>query len=60
VLRDSHLPPAVLAHLSAKLGDAEAARRYARESRRLGGTPDEQRLMFEQVERLLGAPLPNA
>jgi RNA polymerase sigma-70 factor (ECF subfamily) len=60
VLRNSHLPPAVLAHLWAKLGDAEAARRHAEESRRLGGTPDEQRLMFEQVERLLGAPLPNA
>lgn len=54
VLRGSHLPPAVLAHLSAMRGDDEAARRYAEESGRLGGTPHEQRLMFEQVERLLG------
>jgi RNA polymerase sigma-70 factor (ECF subfamily) len=54
VLRASHLPPAVLAHLSAMRGDARAAHRFAEESSRLGGTPHEQRLMFEQVERLLG------
>lgn len=58
VLRDSHVPPAILAHLLAMLGDAEAARRYAEESARLGGAPHEQRSMFEQVERLLGAPRP--
>ena len=53
VLRNSHLPPAVLAHLSALLGDAEAARRFAAESISLGGTPHEQRSMVEQIDRLL-------
>ena len=53
LLRASHLPPAVLAHLSALAGDATAARAYAEESRRLGGTPHEQRSTREQVERLL-------
>lgn len=53
VLRGSHIPDAVLAHLSALRGDAEAARSHAEASKRLGGTPHEQRLMFEQVERLL-------
>jgi RNA polymerase sigma-70 factor (ECF subfamily) len=52
-LRSSHVPPAVLAHLSALAGDAVAARRYAEESTRLGGTPREQQSMLEQVERLL-------
>jgi RNA polymerase sigma-70 factor (ECF subfamily) len=55
VLRDSHLPPAVLAHLSALLGDAGAARRYAEESKRLGGSAREQQSMVEQVEHLLTA-----
>jgi RNA polymerase sigma factor (sigma-70 family) len=54
VLRASHLPLAVLAHLSALAGDGSAARQHAEESRRLGGTPDEQRSTLEQVERLLG------
>jgi RNA polymerase sigma-70 factor (ECF subfamily) len=53
VLRGSHLPDAVLAHLAALRGDDESARRHAEASKRLGGTPHEQRLMFEQVERLL-------
>jgi RNA polymerase sigma factor (sigma-70 family) len=53
VLRSSHLPPAVLAHLWALLGEGEPARRYAEESRCLGGTAHEQRTMLEQVERLL-------
>ncbi|HEX3696343.1 MAG TPA: sigma-70 family RNA polymerase sigma factor [Polyangia bacterium] len=52
-LRASHVPLAVLAHLSAMLGDAPAARRYAEQSQRLGGTPHEHRSMLEQVERLL-------
>jgi RNA polymerase sigma-70 factor (ECF subfamily) len=56
VLRASHVPPAVLAHLAALLGDAEAARRYAEESKRLGGAPHEQQAMLEQVERLLETP----
>jgi len=53
-LRASHLPPAVLAHLSAMLGDRDAANRYAEESKRLGGVPHEHRSMLIQVERLLG------
>jgi RNA polymerase sigma-70 factor (ECF subfamily) len=53
-LRGSHLPLAVLAHLYALLGDGEAARRYADESTRAGGTPREQQSMFDQIERLLG------
>ncbi|HEY2901206.1 MAG TPA: sigma-70 family RNA polymerase sigma factor [Polyangia bacterium] len=53
LLRASHVPLAVLAHLSAMLGDAPSARRYAEESQRLGGTPHEHRSMLEQVERLL-------
>lgn len=56
ILRTSHLPSAVLAHLAAMLGDAAGARRHAEESKRLGGTPHEQRAMAEQVERLLGEP----
>jgi RNA polymerase sigma factor (sigma-70 family) len=56
ILQSSHLPPAILAHLSAMRGDGAAARRHAEESSRLGGTALEQRLMFEQVERLLGEP----
>ncbi|MDB4980358.1 MAG: putative polymerase sigma factor [Myxococcales bacterium] len=55
-LRASHLPPAVLAHLSAMVGERDAANRYAEESRRLGGAPHEQRSMLEQVARLLDAP----
>jgi RNA polymerase sigma factor (sigma-70 family) len=55
-LRASHLPPAVLAHLSAMLGDRDAANRYAEESQRLGGAPHEHRSMLVQVERLLGQP----
>jgi RNA polymerase sigma factor (sigma-70 family) len=53
VLRSSHLPPAVLAHLWALLGDEASARRHAEESIALGGTPHEQRSMLEQIERLL-------
>ncbi|HEX4405093.1 MAG TPA: sigma-70 family RNA polymerase sigma factor [Polyangia bacterium] len=55
-LRASHLPAAVLAHLSAMLGDRDAANRYAEESRRLGGAPHEHQSMLVQVERLLGQP----
>ncbi len=53
VVKGSHLPSAILAHLHAKLGDEQQARRYAEESTRLGGTPHEQRIMLAQVERLL-------
>jgi RNA polymerase sigma-70 factor (ECF subfamily) len=52
-LRNSHLPPAVLAHLSALAGDATAARRYAAESSQLGGTAREKQSMLDQLERLL-------
>jgi RNA polymerase sigma factor (sigma-70 family) len=55
-LRTSHLPPAVLAHLSAMMGDRAAANRYAEESTLLGGAPHEQRSMREQVERMLAQP----
>jgi RNA polymerase sigma factor (sigma-70 family) len=55
-LRASHLPPAVLAHLSAMLGDRDGANRYAEESKLLGGAPHEHRSMLAQVERLLGQP----
>jgi len=53
VLRASHLPDAVLAHLWALAGEATAARHHVEASRRLGGTSDEQRSTLEQVERLL-------
>jgi RNA polymerase sigma-70 factor (ECF subfamily) len=53
VLRGSHLPAALLAHLHARRGDEALARRYADESTRLGGTTHEQRMMHMQVERLL-------
>jgi RNA polymerase sigma-70 factor (ECF subfamily) len=56
ILRAAHVAPAVLAHLAAMLGDAEAARRYAEESRRLGGTAREQQSIIDQVERLLTSP----
>lgn len=56
VFRTSHLPPAVLAHLAAMLGEGAAARRYAEESTRLGGTAREQRSIRKQVERLLTSP----
>jgi hypothetical protein len=48
--------PAVLAHLSAMMGDADSARRHAQESRHLGGTAREQQSMMDQVERLLTSP----
>lgn len=54
-LRASHLPQAVLAHLSALAGDANLARRYAEESMKLGGSSREQASMLEQIERLLSA-----
>lgn len=57
-LRSSHLPPAVLAHLSALAGDAPAARHYAEESTQLGGTPREKQSMLEQLERLLNSTTP--
>jgi RNA polymerase sigma-70 factor (ECF subfamily) len=52
-LRGSHLPLAVRAHLAALSGDVDRARAWMAGSIRLGGTPHEQRLLCEQVERLL-------
>jgi RNA polymerase sigma factor (sigma-70 family) len=52
-LRGSHLPSAVLAHLWAMKGDEKRARNQAAESSRLGGTSQERRVLFEQLERLL-------
>jgi len=53
LLANSHQPLALLAHLHAMLGDEDAARHHAEASARLGGTPQEQRVMYRQVERLL-------
>jgi RNA polymerase sigma-70 factor (ECF subfamily) len=53
VLRASHLPDAVLAHLWALAGDATAARQHVEASCQRGGTPDEQRITRDQVARLL-------
>lgn len=59
-LRGSHLPSAVLAHLSALQGDAERARSLANEANRLGGTSHEHRTLALQIERLLaGAGSPS-
>lgn len=57
-LRGSHLPDAVRAHLHALGGDAERAQAYAAQSMQLGGTPHEQRLLREQIERLLARRRP--
>ena len=53
-LSNSHLPLSVLAHLHAKLGDKEQAFHFANLSKEKGGTPFENKLMFQQLERLLG------
>ncbi len=58
-LRDSHLPPAVLAHLAALGGDPVEARLQADRANRLGGTLYEQRALGEQIDRIL-ARLSNA
>jgi len=58
LLRSSHVPPAVLAHLWALAGSAEHARRLAAESTALGGAAHEQRALLAQIERLLSVPRP--
>jgi RNA polymerase sigma factor (sigma-70 family) len=58
LLRSSHVPPAVLAHLWALAGSTEHARRLAAESTALGGADHEQRALLAQVERLLAAARP--
>ncbi len=51
--RNSHIPLAVLAHLNAKAGNSKIVYELANQSRRLGGTPNEHRLMIQQLRRLL-------
>ena len=53
VFAKSHLTWSVLAHLHAHLGDRETALNFAKASTIKGGTPFEQQLMFEQLDRLL-------
>jgi RNA polymerase sigma-70 factor (ECF subfamily) len=52
-LKHSHMPLAILAHLNAKVGDKKRAYQLAAESKKMGGTPHEHRLMMHQIERLL-------
>ncbi len=52
-LKHSHMPLAILAHLSAKAGNAKRAYLLADKSRKRGGTPQEHRVMMHQIERLL-------
>jgi len=52
-LANLHSPWAVLAHLQARAGNKELAYGLAEKSRNLGGTPHEQQLMLQQLERLL-------
>lgn len=53
LLKNSHMPWAILAHLNAMAGNAEIAYEKANKSKNLGGTPNEHRLMMQQIERLL-------
>jgi RNA polymerase sigma-70 factor (ECF subfamily) len=52
-LKHSHMPSAILAHLNAKVGDEQQAYQFAAEAKQKGGTLHEQRLMMNQIERLL-------
>jgi RNA polymerase sigma-70 factor (ECF subfamily) len=51
LFRQSHLPAAALAHLTAMQGDATSARRHADEADRLGASPREQRALRAQLRR---------
>ena len=53
LLKKSHMPWAVLAHLHAKNNNTEEAYRCLEKAKALGGTPQEQLLMLQQVERIL-------
>jgi RNA polymerase sigma-70 factor (ECF subfamily) len=53
IFKSSHIPSATLAHLYAMLGKREMAFEFAEKSKSLGGTPIEQRILLEQLERLL-------
>lgn len=50
----THFPDAVSAHLWAKLGNKEKAACYAAKAMQKGGTHHENKIMLEQIERLLG------
>ncbi|MDQ6983320.1 MAG: hypothetical protein Q9M44_01240, partial [Ghiorsea sp.] len=53
MLKKSFLPWAALAHLHAKNGCAEEAYVCVEKAKTLGGTPQEQALMLQQVKRFL-------
>lgn len=60
LLQQSHMPLAVLAHLSAKAGNEALAYEMAHKSKEVGGTLHEHQLMMCQIERLLNmAEKPN-
>ncbi len=52
-LKSSHLPLSTLAHLYAMQGNAKQAYEYAEQSKTTGGTPIENQLMMQQLERHL-------
>ena len=52
-LKHSHMPLAILAHLNAKAGNEKWAYQLADKSKKMGGTPQEHRVMMKQIERLL-------
>jgi RNA polymerase sigma-70 factor (ECF subfamily) len=58
ILKNSHMPLAILAHLYAKTGEKQRAYLLADESKKIGGTPHEHRLMMHQIERLLNKKRP--
>ncbi len=54
-LAASYLPYATLAHIYAKQGEQSQALAFAEQAKAKGGTPKEQQLMMQQIERLLQA-----
>lgn len=53
ILKHSHMPLAILAHLHAKAGNKQQAYQLAAEAKKKGGTPPEHQVMMHQIERLL-------
>lgn len=53
VLKHSHMPSAILAHLHAKAGDKTQAYKLADESKQKGGTPAEHQVLMQQLACLL-------
>lgn len=49
----THFPQAVLAHLWAKYGDSEKASYFAAKAMKKGGSEQENKIMLDQIERLL-------